>query len=68
MNVFSKLCAAGLTCIVVAAGTIAGNANVGPANVTTSTISTRSIETADALNPQPLPPHEGGLYDDFDFS
>jgi hypothetical protein len=67
VNIFSELCVAGLTCIVMAAGTIAANANIDPANVATSTISTSSIGTTVALNPQPLPPFVDEHDDDFDF-
>ena len=53
MNGVSKLRAACIVCAVLAAGTIAANANVGGGDV--APMSAR-IGTMVALNPQPLPP------------
>jgi hypothetical protein len=65
MNIFSKLCLAGLACAAVAAATLASNANVGFRDVAAATASANRGATMIALNPQPLPP--GDREDDFDF-
>jgi len=48
----SKLCAAGIVCAALAAGTMAANANVGSGDVAPAA----RLGTVVALNPQPLPP------------
>jgi hypothetical protein len=65
MDIFSKLCVAGLARAAVAAATLASNANVGFGDVAAATLSANSGATMIALNPQPLPP--GDREDDFDF-
>ena len=56
MNIVLKLCAAGLTCAVIAAGTIAAHAEKSPLEAAASTIGASGAPIMLALNPQPLPP------------
>ncbi|WP_158817768.1 hypothetical protein [Methylocapsa sp. S129] len=67
MNIFLKLCAAGLACAFIAAGTIAANANPIPADVTATTVAPSTSAIVIALNPQPLPPGRADDFDDYDF-
>lgn len=63
MNIFSKLCLAGLAIAIIATGSLASSANLNASDAATTT-SANSDATMIALNPQPLPPDR---YDDFDF-
>jgi len=56
MNPFWKLLAAGFTCAVIVAGTLAANANVATGDRADRTIRAREGGVRVALNPQPLPP------------
>jgi hypothetical protein len=68
MNIFLKLCMAGLACTFIAAGAIAANADTNPVDATASTMDRSTTATVLALNPQPLPPGDrDDDFDDYDF-
>lgn len=56
MNICLKLRVAGLTCAVLADGTIAAKANPDPVDIHAPTIDNSGPAIVFALNAQPLPP------------